>query len=564
MSFGSTHVARIGDVPERGSAQPSRDPDFDVEADVVVVGGGGAGLTATVFASWHGNSVVLLEKAAELGGTTIKSGFVTSIPNNGPMLESTAPEAEEDFVRFAARTGRPERYDPQSPTYGQSRWEIERYRAFFRDAWPAMKLLHDRGALRYGTTERYVDNWSNLPEDTAPRGRALSIEGGDLKHPNGGALGIATLTAAAQEAGVDIRTGHRVQRVIVDAGNAVVGVVATDTEGRDVRVGARKGVIFCSGGFSHDRELRENFLSVPILHAGAALTNEGDFIRIAGPVGAQLRNMQGAWYSLVNLEGALRGDPGFRNSFITSGDSIIFVNYRGKRFMNEKIAYAESGPAMNQWDPTRCEYPNRVVICIWDQRNQDNSAGDYHGNSVVPEGDDDGHVIKAQTLDELAQGIDDRLARYRSHTGGVRLSEHFVPNLEQTIARWNEMSKNGVDEDFHRGAREVERTVYAGRVAQEPDKKNPVMWPISGTGPYYATLLMAGALDTKGGPKTNSWSQVLDDRDEPIPGLYGVGNCIANTHSYWGPGATLGPIVAFAYRAAQAVDREPRRTFPRS
>jgi len=52
---------------------------------------------------------------------------------------------------------------------------------------------------------------------------------------------------------------------------------------------------------------------------------------------------------------------------------------------------------------------------------------------------------------------------------------------------------------------------------------------------------------------------VLDDRDRPIPGLYGVGNCVASASagSYWAGGATLGPIIAFAYRAATAAHAEP-------
>ncbi|MFD7282138.1 FAD-binding protein [Streptomyces sp. NPDC059862] len=67
------------------------------------------------------------------------------------------------------------------------------------------------------------------------------------------------------------------------------------------------------------------------------------------------------------------------------------------------------------------------------------------------------------------------------------------------------------------------------------------------------------ALDTKGGPKTTPDGQVVDDTDRPIPGLYGVGNCVASAsaQAYWAGGATLGPILAFAYRAAQAAHAEP-------
>jgi predicted oxidoreductase len=123
------------------------------------------------------------------------------------------------------------------------------------------------------------------------------------------------------------------------------------------------------------------------------------------------------------------------------------------------------------------------------------------------------------------------------------------------------MARTGVDADFGRGAREIERTQFAGPVAEEADKTNPVMWPISNSGPYYATLIVPGVLDTKGGPKTNASAQVLDDMEQPIPGLYGVGNCVAGVtaRAYWSGGATLGPMLGFALRAAEAAHREPPR-----
>jgi hypothetical protein len=85
-----------------------------------------------------------------------------------------------------------------------------------------------------------------------------------------------------------------------------------------------------------------------------------------------------------------------------------------------------------------------------------------------------------------------------------------------------------------------------------------MMWPISDTGPYYAALVTGGTLDTKGGPKVSPEGQVLDDTGTTIPGLYGVGNCVASpsAQAYWAGGATLGPIIAMAYRAASAAHHE--------
>src|SRR6185437_2891553 len=177
-----------------------------------------------------------------------------------------------------------------------------------------------------------------------------------------------------------------------------------------------------------------------------------------------------------------------------------------------------------------------------------------------PPGTDDSHVIRGDTLEELGAAIAERLDRYRSHTGGLTLAEDLAANLRASVERFNAFAERGVDEDFGRGERAVQQ-LFNGLVKDEPGRENPTMWPISGTGPYYAALVTGGTLDTKGGPKATPDGQVVDDLDRPIPGLYGVGNCVASpsARAYWAGGATLGPIIAFAYRAANAAHREPIR-----
>jgi hypothetical protein len=140
----------------------------------------------------------------------------------------------------------------------------------------------------------------------------------------------------------------------------------------------------------------------------------------------------------------------------------------------------------------------------------------------------------------------------------LTLSGDFASNLEASIARFNDLAASGVDADFGRGERAVQQ-LFNGEVREEPGRTNPTMWPLSDSGPYYAALVTGGTLDTKGGPKTNVDAQVLDDMDAPIPGLYGVGNCVASAsrRAYWAGGGTIGPMIAFAYRAARTADQEP-------
>ena len=547
-------------VAARAFAAPvPADAPFDLESDVVVVGGGGGGLPAALFARWLGDEVVLLEKAPELGGTARKAAFWYWVPNNAPMRELGIADTEEDFLRYVARLSRPDRYDPAGPTLGLGEWEYALCRAIYESASPAAELLRERGALPYRHCRDVPDYWSELPEDKAPTGRVLVPEGARESMSDGGEVGVRTMSEAAARDGVDIRTGHRVQR-LVTADGAVVGVEASITDGAIVRIRARKAVIFATGGFTHDRELRENFLSAPVYGGCAAITNEGDFVRIASSVGAQLRNMNYAWMCPIPLEKAVARRADLVGMFSVAGDSMIFVDKRGRRVVNEKLPYNELAQEFFRWDPTSGEYPNLVLIQVWDQRSQDHSASDEYGRLIVPPGTDDGHVVRGGTLDELAAAIAERLERYRAHTGGLALTEDFAANLRASIERFNGFAERGVDEDFGRGERAVQQ-LFNGLVKDEPGRENPTMWPISGAGPYYAALVTGGTLDTKGGPKATPDGHVVDDLDRPIAGLYGVGNCVASAsaRAYWAGGATLGPILAFAYRAANAAHAEPVR-----
>ena len=529
---------------------------FDAMADIVVVGGGGGGLPASLFSRWLGNDVILLEKAPELGGTARKAAFWYWVPNNEPMRALGIEDREEDCLRYMARLSRPHQYDPGHPTLGLPEWEYLLCRAIFQTASTAAETLARRGALEYRHCAGVPDYWAELAEDKAPMGRVLVPAGARESMSDGGQVAVAQMSAAAERDGVRIRTSHRVTR-LVTTGGRVSGVAATAQDGAEQVIGARKAVIFATGGFTHNKELRQNFLNVPAYGGCAAATNEGDFVAIASAAGAALRNMNYAWMCPVPLEKAVAGDPSLIGMFSVAGDSMIFVDSRGRRVVNEKLPYNELAQTFFRWDPLTAGYPNLVLIQIWDQRSQDHSASDEYGRLIVPPGAGDSHVIKGQTLAELAGRIDERLAAYAGVTGGLRLDAGFTANLEAAVERFNRFAAAGADEDFHRGERAVQ-LLFNGAVRPEPGRANPTMWPIDGRGPYYAALVTGGTLDTKGGPKVTPDCQVVDHSDRPIPGLYGVGNCVASpsAQAYWAGGATLGPILAFAYRAAQAAHAE--------
>ncbi|MFL6582229.1 MAG: FAD-dependent oxidoreductase [Burkholderiales bacterium] len=538
------------------SSKQAAAESFDAEYDIVVAGGGGAGLPAALFSRWLGNKVIVLEKAGTLGGTSFKAAYWYWVPNNAAMQKAGIPDSKEHFLRYVARLSQPQYYDAKHPQYGLSDWEYSMCEAIYESSSVGTELLSEKGALPYRHVAPVPDYFAEM-ETIGATGRVLFPKDGAASMSDGGQVATRTLSTACRRDGVTIRTGHRVQKVIRNEAGEVIGVEAKNDDGV-VRIKARKAVIFATGGFTHDPELRRNFLSIPVYGGCAAMTNEGDFIRISSTLGVQLRNMNYAWMCPVSFEKAIAKDPSMIGCFSVAGDSMIFVDKRGKRVVNEKLHYNELAQKFFEWDGANAEFPNLILTSIWDQRAQDNSASHEYGRLIVPAGLDDRHVIKGATLEELAANIDARMQKYAGQNGGMRIAPDFVTNLKATVKRFNEFAKTGKDLDFHRGERGVD-LLFNGNVKEEPGRKNPTMWPLSEKGPYYAAFVTGGTLDTKGGPKTNPEGQVLDIANQPIPGLYGVGNCVASAsgRAYWAGGGTLGPIIGFAYRAANQANQEP-------
>src|SRR3954463_13671386 len=129
--------------------------------------------------------------------------------------------------------------------------------------------------------------------------------------------------------------------------------------------------------------------------------------------------MNQAWMCPVPLEAAVERDPSLSGMFSVAGDSMLFVDKTGRRVVNEKLPYNELAQTFFQWDPLRGEYPYLVLVQVWDQRSQEHSASDEYGRLIT--GATDGHVLRGDTLDELAAAVRERLAKYAGVTGGLAL-----------------------------------------------------------------------------------------------------------------------------------------------
>lgn len=532
----------------------------DALVDVVVVGSGAAGYAAALSAANAGASVIVLERGTDPGGTTAKAGAECWLPNNPLMQAEGFDDPREPALDYMCRLADPTLYRRGEPTRGLPSEQFALIESFYDNSARVTQLLVDLGALQARLDLNTPDYHADLDEDHAPYGRHLlqrrSQEEIDTQQ-TGGTVLIARMRAVGEAMSVDLRLGHRVVGLLTLEDGSVVGVEVHIGRRTEI-IGARRGVVFASGGFLHDRELAKAFLRGPVLGGCAADTCTGDFVRLGIAAGAQLGNMSNAWWDQVVVETALTTPSTIEDVWMPFGASMVQVNRFGDRVVNEKMVYNERAQAHFFWDAGRREYINRLLFMIYDDAVAEDSTVSSFRTPVPMPGQEATYVIRADSLEELAVAIDERLCRLGSDIGDVRLAPDFAERLRATIERFDSSARTGVDEQFGRGSTPIQLAWGGGDRA---DAVNPTMAPFRSDGRLHCIIVGAGALDTKGGPVVDTSARVLSTDGEPIPGLFGAGNCVASAagQAYWSAGGTIGPALVFGAiageQAAASADR---------
>ncbi len=134
----------------------------------------------------------------------------------------------------------------------------------------------------------------------------------------------------------------------------------------------------------------------------------------------------------------------------------------------------------------------------------------------------------------------------------------LAEKLTATVDRFNGFARVGVDQDFERG-----RHSYDAFYCDKSHGPNPTLGELS-KAPYYAVRVDLGDIGTTGGLKTDKHGRVLDTANEPIMGLYAIGNCSGGVTggSYPGAGGTLGPAMTFGFRAADHIAENAESSAP--
>lgn len=567
-----------------GSRAGPAGPAWDRTVDLLVFGSGAAGMTAAVVGACEGLAVLLCEKTSQVGGTTATSGGTTWVPGNTQSRKTSRPDSVEASLRYLdgeiGPAGRAQREafaasaaeafdylerntevrfkanDPYPDYHAEAPGGALGGRALAPLAFDGTKLGRDFARLRAPMPEFMVLGGMMVGRDEIKhlirpwRSRAafmlsarlvLRYLRDRLRHARGtrlllGQALVGRLFYSCLQKGVEVAVDTRLVELVREGGR-VVGAVVDGAKGRQ-RIRARRGVVLATGGCAASQAWRDRLLDRKIPHALAFAGATGDGLDAAIGVGAGLERDHVTpffWMPASTIEWS----DGRRATYPHIRDrpkpGLIAVNAAGRRFVNEGNSYHDFVEAMFHSHATSATMPAWLVCDRAFIR--DYGLGVIHPvwqrlSYFVRRG----YLVSAPALEDLAvrMGVDPK-------------------GLVESVTAHNRYAASGVDEAFGKGSKALNR--FNGDAANAP---NPCLRPIAAP-PYYAVAVHPAPIGSSAGLRANADAQVLDERGQPIEGLYVCGNDMASVMrgTYPGPGITLGPAIVFGYRAARHAVGQP-------
>ncbi len=467
--------------------------DSTVDADVVVVGAGGAGMTAAITAAAEGKSVVILESQSMVGGNSVRA---TGGMNAGKTVyqdenefgesagvEKTLKTAAEKYAdnetitalaktvseQWAAYQANPTGYfdsvelmELDTMIGGKGINDPELVETLCANSADAIDWLDEHGITLHNVSSFGGASVKRIHRPVNAEGKTVSV----------GSYMIPLLQENCEKAGVKMMLDTTATEILTDANGAAVGVKATGASGETVTVNA-KAVVLATGGFGANLDMVVKYK--PELK-GFMTTNapgiQGQGIEMAQAIGAATVDMdQIQIHPTVEANTAALITEGLR------GDGAILINEEGQRFIDE----VGTRDVVSAAEIAQTGSYSWLVV---DQAMADAS-------SVIQGYIKKGYTVTGSTYEELgkAMGVD-------------------AAAFAETMEKWNGYVEAKNDPDFG-------RTSFA----------NPL-----NTAPYYAVKVTAGVHHTMGGLKINANTEVLNEKGEVIPGLFAAGEVTGGVH----------------------------------
>ena len=474
-------------------ADDTKAEDAVVDADIVIVGAGGAGMTAAITAANEGKNVVVLESQPMVGGNSVRA---TGGMNAGDTVYQDENEfGESAGVEKTLKTAADKYADNETIT-ALAKTVSEQWAAYqanpvgYFDSVELMELdtmIGGKGindpALVQTLCANSADAIDWLDEHGITLHSVSSFGGASVKRIHRpvdaegktvsvGSYMIPLLQENCEKAGVQIMLNTTANEILTDANGAAVGVKATGASGETVTVNA-KAVVITSGGFGANLDMVVKYK--PELK-GFMTTNasgiQGQGIEMATAIGADTVDMdQIQIHPTVEANTAALITEGLR------GDGAILVNAEGKRFIDE----VGTRDVVSAAEIAQTGSYSWLVV---DQAMADAS-------SVIQGYIKKGYTVEGATYEELAKamGVDEAA-------------------FAQTMADWNSCVEAKSDAEFG-------RTSFANKLD---------------TAPYYAIKVTAGVHHTMGGLKINTNTEVLKADGSVIPGLFAAGEVTGGVH----------------------------------